>query len=79
MVILMLLFRATGPELEDESAATFGRSELVNRPSNDCSIERIIVFTQLQVTGRPERCAASRPICQMIPEIDLEPDGAQVW
>ena len=47
VVILMLLFRATGPEPEDhqsraqlESAATFGRSELVNRPS----IERIIGF-----------------------------------
>ena len=41
IIMAMLLFHATGPEAEDnqrpaqlESAANFGRSELVNRPSN---------------------------------------------
>ena len=41
IIIAMLLFHATGPEAEDnlraaqlESSANFGRSELVNRPSN---------------------------------------------
>ena len=41
IIMAMLLFHATGPEVEDnlrpaqlESSTYFGHSELVNRPSN---------------------------------------------